>query len=140
DVPCPANLFVRRNVRSRFVGIRDESDVKLGIKSFSQRQSREHRVVYGCQMSPQVKKPVPARRYFPQNLHGREASKKLVSAINLGVPRFQPEIYVRAFVSHASVSSQPLRYMCIVEKSFRTWARHFSIALLWPHPESHPNV
>ena len=25
-------------------------------------------------------------------------------------------------------------------KSFRTWERHFSIALLWPHPESHPNA
>jgi len=47
--------------------------------------------VYGCEMSPQVKKPVPAWRYFPQNLLGREACKKLVRAINLGVPCFQPE-------------------------------------------------
>ena len=38
DVPCPANLFVRRNVGSRFVGIRDEGDIKLRMKSFSQRQ------------------------------------------------------------------------------------------------------
>src|ERR1700675_1337398 len=91
-------------------------------------------------MSPQVKKPVLARRYLPHNLLGREASKKLVRAINLGVPCFQPESYVRAFVSHESVSCQPLRFICISEKSFRTWARHFSIALLWPHPESRPNV
>src|SRR6266576_1314967 len=140
DVPCPANLFVRRNVGSRFVGIRDEGGIKLGMKSFSQRQQREHRVVYGCEMSPQVKKPVPARRYFPENLLGREACKKLVRALNLSVPCFQPESYVRAFVSHQFVSCQPVRFICILEKSFRTWARHFSIALLWPHPESHPNV
>src|SRR5579862_291530 len=91
-------------------------------------------------MPPQVKKPVLARGYFPQNLLGREAFKKLVRAINLGVPCFQPDSYVRAFVSHPSVSSQPLRFICVSEKSFRTWAHHFSIGLLWPHPESRPNV
>src|SRR5258708_2832197 len=87
-------------------------------------------------MSPQVKKPVPSRRYFPQNLLGREASKKFVRAINLGVPCFQPESDVRAFVSHGFVSCQQFRFICILEKSFRTWARHFSIALRWPQPES----
>src|SRR5258708_19348292 len=91
-------------------------------------------------MSPQVKKPVPARSYFPQNLLGREASKELVRAINLGVPCFQPESEVRALGSHESVSCQPLRFICALEKSVRTWACHFSIALRWPHPESHPNV
>ena len=74
-VPCPSNLFVRRNVGSRFVGIRDEGDVKLGMKPFSNRQERKHRVVYGREMSPQVKRPVPARRYLPQNLAGRKASR-----------------------------------------------------------------
>src|SRR5260370_8297725 len=68
-------------------------------------------------MSPQVKKPVPAWRYFPQNLLGREACKKLVRAINLGVPCFQPESYVRAFVSDGFVSYQLLRLICILEKS-----------------------
>src|SRR5882724_611969 len=52
DVPCPANLFVRRNVGSRLVGIRDEGDIKLGVKRFSQAQQRQHRVVYGCEMPP----------------------------------------------------------------------------------------
>src|SRR5580693_3023275 len=105
------------------------------MKSFSQRQQREHRVVYGCEMSPQVKKPVPARRYLPQNLLGGEVPKKLVRAINLGVPCFQPESDVRAFVSHWCVSCQPLRFICILQKSVRTLARDFSIALLWIHPE-----
>src|SRR6266478_2132073 len=59
---------------------------------------------------PQVEKPVSARRYFPQNLLGREASKELVRAINLGVPCFEPESDVRAFVSHGCVSCQPLRF------------------------------
>src|SRR5258708_36349549 len=31
DVPCPANLFVRRNDGLRLVGIRDERAIKLGI-------------------------------------------------------------------------------------------------------------
>src|ERR1700681_5009911 len=39
DIPCPANLFVRRNVGPRPVGIRDEGDIKLGMKSFSQPSS-----------------------------------------------------------------------------------------------------
>src|SRR6266849_518713 len=68
-------------------------------------------------MSPQVKKPVPAWRYFPQNLLGREACKKLVRALNLGVPCFQPESYARAFVSHGFVSYQLLRLICILDKS-----------------------
>src|SRR5712691_6979583 len=38
DVPRLANLFVRRDVGARFVGIRDKGDIKLGMKSFSQRQ------------------------------------------------------------------------------------------------------
>src|SRR5437867_2260075 len=50
DVPCLLNLFVRRNVGSRLVGIRDEGDIKLGMKSFSQAQ--QHRVVYGGEMPP----------------------------------------------------------------------------------------
>jgi hypothetical protein len=81
-------------------------------------------------MPPQVKKAVPARRYFPENLVGREASKKLVRAINLGVPSFQPESYVRDFASHQFISCKPLRFIRALDDSFRTWARHFSIALL----------
>src|ERR1700722_14988698 len=54
-VPCFAHLFVRRNACSRLVWIRDEGDIKLGMKSFTQPQQRQHRVVYGCEMSPQVK-------------------------------------------------------------------------------------
>ena len=64
--------------------------------------------MYGREMSPQVKKPVPARRYFPQNVLGREASKKLVRPLDLGLPYFQPESYLRAFVSHGSISCQLL--------------------------------
>src|SRR6202047_1544451 len=100
------------------------------MKSFSQPQQRQHRVVYGREMSPQVKQSVSARRYFPQDLLGREASKKLVRPIDLGLPYFQPESYTRAFVSHASISCQPLPLICALGKSFRTWERHFSIALL----------
>src|SRR3989442_8568197 len=51
-VPCPVNLFVRRNAGWRLVGIRDEGDIKLGMKSSSQSQQRQHRVVYGCEMPP----------------------------------------------------------------------------------------
>src|SRR3989442_6814204 len=52
DLPCPVNLFVRRNVGSRLVGIQDEGDIKLGMKSFSEAQQRQHRVVYACEMPP----------------------------------------------------------------------------------------
>src|SRR5467141_2703713 len=55
------------------------------MKSFSQPQQRQHRVVYGCEMSPQVKQPVSARRYLPQDLVGREDSKKLVRPLDLGL-------------------------------------------------------
>src|ERR1700761_132629 len=60
--------------------------------------------MYGCQMSPQVNQPVSVRRYFPQNLIGRERSKKCVRPIDLGFPCFQPESCIRAFVSHDSIS------------------------------------
>src|SRR6267143_202762 len=69
-VPCLANLFVRRSGRLRLVGIGDEGGIKLGIEPFSQSQQRQHRVVYGCEMSPQVKQSVSARRYFPLDLLG----------------------------------------------------------------------
>src|SRR6202040_2136205 len=105
--PCSANLFVRRRDGLRLVRINDEGNVKLGIKSFSQPQQRKHRAVNGCQMSPQVEQPVSARRYFLQNLLGREGSKKLVRPIDLGFPYFQLESCIRAFISHGSISSQP---------------------------------
>jgi len=35
--PCLANLFVRRNVGSRLVGIGDEGGIKLGMKALSER-------------------------------------------------------------------------------------------------------
>src|SRR5579863_6307305 len=60
--------------------------------------------MYGCQMSPQVKQPVSVRRYFPQNLLGRERSKKCVRPIDLGFPCFQPECCIRSFISHGSIS------------------------------------
>src|SRR5580692_12910931 len=108
--PCSANLFVRGSDGLRLVRINDEGSVKLGIESFSQPQpqQRQHRVVNGCQVSPQVEQPVSARRYFLQNLLGREGSKKLVRPIDLRFPYFQPESCIRAFVSHGSFSSQRL--------------------------------
>src|SRR6266478_3079911 len=106
DTPCTANLFVRRNVGSRPVGIRDKGDIELRMKSFSQREQRQHGVVDGCQMSPQVKHSIPARRNFPKDLLGRERSKKLVRPIDLGLPGFQPESCERRVVSHASISCQ----------------------------------
>src|SRR5882762_6564237 len=42
DVPCQANLFARRNVGPRPVGIRDEGDIKLRMNSFSQPEQRQH--------------------------------------------------------------------------------------------------
>src|SRR6266478_8104 len=127
-VPRVAYLFVRRSGRLRLVGIGDEGGIKLGMEPFSQSQQRQHRVVYGCEMSPQVKQSVSSRRYFPLDLLGREASKKLVRPLDLRRPYFQPESYVRAFVSHRSVSCE-IPFICALEKSVRTWARHFSIAL-----------
>src|SRR5258705_13296844 len=59
-------------------------------------------------MSPQVKHSIPARSNFPKVLLGREASKKLVRPIDLGLPCFQPESCERRVVSHASISCQPL--------------------------------
>src|ERR1700688_5214941 len=96
--PCLANLFVRRNGGLGLFGIRDEGDIKFGTKSFSQPQQRQHRVMCGCQMSPHVKQPVPARRYFPQDLLGPEPSKSLVRPLHCALPYFQPESYVRALV------------------------------------------
>src|SRR6266699_23053 len=87
------------------------------MKSFSHPQQRQHRVVYGCEMSPQVKQPVPARCYFPQHFLGREGSKKLVRPVDLSHPCFQPDSYTRAFVSHSSVSFPPLHLICTLVKS-----------------------
>src|SRR3989441_12383703 len=103
--PCLANLFVRRNGGLGLVGIRDEGDIELGMKPISQPQQRQHRVMHRREMSPQVKQPVSARRYFLQDLLGRESSKKLVRPVELCLPYLQPESHIRAFVCHSSVSS-----------------------------------
>src|SRR6202140_752358 len=84
-------------------------------------QQRQHRVAHRPQVPPQIKQPVPARRYFPQDLLGREASKKLVCPLDLRLPYFQPETYVRALVFHGSISLRLLPLICDLEKSFRTW-------------------
>src|SRR5580700_957894 len=92
--PCLANLFVRRNGGLELVGIRDEGDIELGMKALSEPQERQHGVVDRCEMSPQVKQPVPSRRYFPQDLFGRESSKKLVRPVELCLPYLQPEGHI----------------------------------------------
>jgi hypothetical protein len=74
------------------------------MKSFSQPQQRQHRVVGGCQMPPQVEHPIPARCDFPQDFFGRERSKQLVCPIELRLPDFQRERYARGVVSHAAIS------------------------------------
>src|SRR6266436_1265220 len=103
--PCLANLFVRRNGGLGLVGIRDEGDIELGMKPISQPQQRQHRVMYRREMSPQVKQPVSAGRYFPEDLLGRESSEKLVRPVELCLPPLQRESHIRAFVCHISVSS-----------------------------------
>src|SRR5207247_11240006 len=107
--PCMANLFVRRNGGLGLVGIGYEGDIKLGMKPISQPQQRQHRVMHGREMSPQVKQPVSARRYFQQDLLGREASKKLVLPLDLRLPHPQRESHIRAFVCHSYVSSKLLQ-------------------------------
>src|SRR6266436_2895238 len=103
--PCLANLLVRGNGGLGLVGIRDEGDIELGMKPISQPQQGQHRVMDRREMSPQVKQPVSARRYFPQDLLGRESSKKLVRPVELCLPYLQPESHIRAFVRHGSVTS-----------------------------------
>src|SRR6266849_6001108 len=103
--PCLANVFVRRNGGLGLVGIRDEGDIELVMKAISQPQQRQHRVMHRREMSPQVKQPVSARRYFPQHLLGRESSKKLVRPVELCLPYLQSESHIRAFVCHSFISS-----------------------------------
>src|SRR5258706_4256067 len=75
------------------------------MKPISQPQQGQHRVMDRREMSPQVKQPVSARRYFPQDLLGRESSKKLVRPVELCLPYLQPESHIRAFVCHSFISS-----------------------------------
>src|SRR5882762_6740709 len=56
-------------------------------------------------MTPQIKQPVSARRNFPQDLLGRESSKKLVRPVELCLPHLQSEGYIRSFVCHSFISS-----------------------------------
>src|SRR5467141_1829483 len=102
---CLANMFVRRNGGFGLIVIRNEGDIELRMKPISERQQRQHRVMHRREMPPQVKQHVSARRYFPQDLLGRESSKKLVRPVELRLPYLQPESHIRAFVCHSSVSS-----------------------------------
>src|SRR5258705_268652 len=78
------------------------------MKPFSQPQQRQHGVVCGCEMPPQVLHPVPAGCYFPQDVLRRESSKQLVRPIDLGLPGFQRERDAREVVCHDSISCPPL--------------------------------
>src|SRR5437588_11909740 len=102
------------------------------MKPFSHPQQRQHRVVYGCEMSPQVKQSVSARRYFSQNRLGREASKKLVRSFDLRLPPLQPESYISTIVSYSCVSFRPLPLICTLGKSFRTPVPCFVFPLTQP--------
>src|SRR6516162_6078960 len=115
--PCLANLFVRRNGGLGLVGIRDEGDIELGMKPLSELQQRQHRVMHRREMSPQVKQPVSARRYFPQDLLGRESSKKFVRPVELSLPYLQPESHIRAFVCHSFLSLNNSRFAALKLKS-----------------------
>src|SRR4030095_16211780 len=52
--------------------------------------------------------PIFQALYLHHHQVGREGSKKLVRPIDLGLPYFQPDSYTRVFVSHGSISCQPL--------------------------------
>src|SRR5258708_223402 len=124
--PCLADPFVRRNGGLGLIGIRDEGNIELGMKPISQLQQRQHRVMYRCEMSPQVKQPVLARRYFPQDLLGRESSKKLVRPVELRLPYLQPESHIRAFVCHGFISLNNSRFAALKLKSAEVRGPPFS--------------
>src|ERR1700681_2785296 len=68
-------------------------------------------------MAPQIKQPVSARRYFPQDLLGRQASKKLVRPFGLRLPHLHPEGYIRSFVFHNFISFRPRILGCTFAKT-----------------------
>src|SRR6266481_1913936 len=63
-------------------------------------------------MTPQIKQPVSARRYFAQDILGREASKEFIGPSDLCLPHLQPEGYIRSFVFHRFVSLTTTRSPC----------------------------
>src|ERR1700722_2845405 len=108
--PCLANLFVRRDGGLGLVRIRDEGNIKLRMKALSNPYQRQHHVVRSRKVPPQIKQPVSARRYFAQEVIGRETSKKLVCPFDLRLPHLQAESYVRALVFHGFISLDHLYF------------------------------
>src|SRR6267142_1003759 len=89
-------------------------------------------------MSPQIKQPIPARRYFPQDPLGREVSKKLVGPLDLRLPHLQPKSYIRAFISHGCISFRLLSMFWEVSPNTE---RHSSIcSLIIVHRSSEPTL
>src|SRR3984893_12829637 len=74
------------------------------MKALPEPQQRQHRVVRDCQVSPQIKQTISARRYFALEVLGREASQKLVCPLDLRFPHLQAESYVGALVLHGFIS------------------------------------
>src|SRR3984893_16330997 len=87
--PGLPNQLDRWNSGLRLIGIGNERDIKLRMEPLPNTQQREHRVVTGREMSPQIDQAVFSRCDFVQGFLVAEGGKHLVGSLDVSLPSVQ---------------------------------------------------
>src|SRR6266849_10374621 len=81
--PGLPNQLDRRNSGLRLIGIGNERDIKLGMKPLPKTQQREHRVMSGREMSPEIDQAVFSGCDFFQGFFFAETRKYFIGSLDI---------------------------------------------------------
>src|SRR3984893_17870492 len=87
--PGLPNELDRWNSGLRLIGTGNERDIELGMEPLPNTQQREHRVVSGREMSPQIDQAVFSRCDFFQDFLVAETGKHFVGSFEVSLPSVQ---------------------------------------------------
>src|SRR5258708_15513325 len=87
--PGPPNRLDRRNSGLRLIGIGNERGIKLGMKPLPKTQKRQHRVMSGREMSPEIDQAVFSGCDFFQGFFFAETRKYFIGSLDISLPSVQ---------------------------------------------------
>src|SRR6195256_6859379 len=87
--PGVPNQLDRWNSGLRLIGIGNERKNKLRMEPLPNTQQREHRVVSGREMSPQIDQTIFSRCDFFQEFSFAKTGKHLVGSLDVSLPSVQ---------------------------------------------------
>src|SRR6266849_4030498 len=98
--PGLPNQLDRWNSGLRLIGIGNECDIKRAMKPLTKPQKREHRVMSGREMSPEIDQAVFSGCDFFQGFFVAETRKYFIGSLDISLPSVQRNRQEQFFVRH----------------------------------------